>query len=97
MLVLCHLAGATAVDEWPDVLIPPLAELAAALRGDRGADPAARPSPRSSSTPAHIADADEAREACAAVERETGRVCDDPVRFGADRLWKAVAEALPAR
>ena len=30
VLVLCHLAGATHVDEWPDVPIPPLSELAQA-------------------------------------------------------------------
>jgi uncharacterized NAD-dependent epimerase/dehydratase family protein len=45
----------------------------------------------------HIADEREARDACLRIEHETGRVCDDPVRFGADRLWRAVAEALPAR
>jgi uncharacterized NAD-dependent epimerase/dehydratase family protein len=37
---------------------------------------------------------EEARDAIAAVEDETGLVCDDPVRFGAERLWRAVAEAL---
>ena len=31
----------------------------------------------------HIADDDEARAAIAAAERESGRPCDDPVRFGA--------------
>jgi uncharacterized NAD-dependent epimerase/dehydratase family protein len=36
----------------------------------------------------------EARAAIAAVESETGLVCDDPVRFGAERLWRAVASAL---
>ncbi len=96
VLVLCHLAGATAVDEWPDVLIPPLAELAATYEAIAAP---IRPAPVAAIVlnTRHIADADEAREACATVERETGRVCDDPVRFGADRLWKAVAEALPAR
>ena len=43
----------------------------------------------------HIADERDARDECARVEQETGRVCDDPVRFGAERLWTAVAAALP--
>ena len=96
VLVLCHLAGATSVDEWPDVLIPPLAELAATYEAI--AAPIRRaPVAAIVLNTRHIADADDAREACATVERETGRVCDDPVRFGADRLWNAVAQALPAR
>ena len=41
-----------------------------------------------------IASDDEARAAIAAVEAETGLVCDDPVRFGAERLWRAVEGAL---
>ena len=96
VLVLCHLAGATAVDEWPDVLIPPLAELASTYEAI-AAPIRHAPVAAIVLNTRHIADADEAREACATVERETGRVCDDPVRFGADRLWKAVAQALPAR
>lgn len=96
VLVLCHLAGATAVDEWPHVLIPPLAELAAAY--ESVAAPIRRaPVAAIMLNTRHIADEQEARDACARVERETGRVCDDPVRFGADRLWEAVAAALPPR
>jgi uncharacterized NAD-dependent epimerase/dehydratase family protein len=29
------------------------------------------------------------------IEAETGRPCDDPVRFGPERLWSAVEAALP--
>jgi D-glutamate N-acetyltransferase len=96
VLVLCHLAGATAVDEWPHVLIPPLAELAATYEAIAAP---IRPAPVAAImlNTRHIAEEDEARAACARVEQETGRVCDDPVRFGADRLWQAVAAALPAR
>jgi uncharacterized NAD-dependent epimerase/dehydratase family protein len=96
VLVLCHLAGATAVDEWPDVLIPPLSELAAAYEAIAAP---IRPAPVAAImlNTRHIADEREAREECARVELESGRVCDDPVRFGADRLWKAVAAALPVR
>jgi uncharacterized NAD-dependent epimerase/dehydratase family protein len=96
VLVLCHLAGADHVDDWPDVLIPPLSELAAAYEAvvapiRRAVVAAIMLNTR------NILDDGEAREECARVERETGRVCDDPVRFGAERLWQAVAEALPAR
>jgi uncharacterized NAD-dependent epimerase/dehydratase family protein len=96
VLVLCHLAGATHVDEWPDVLIPPLSELAAAYESI--AAPMRRaPVAAIMLNTRHIADEAEARQECARVEQESGRVCDDPVRFGADRLWAAVAEALPSR
>ena len=96
VLVLCHLAGATHIDDWPDVLIPPLAELAAAYESVAAPIRRAVVAAVMLNTRA-IGDEAEAREACARVERETGRVCDDPVRFGADRLWQAVAGALPAR
>jgi uncharacterized NAD-dependent epimerase/dehydratase family protein len=96
VLVLCHLAGATHVDEWDDVAIPPLAEVidlyervAAPIRPARVAAIVLNTR--------RIADADDARRECARIEQETGLVCDDPVRFGADRLWQAVSEALPAR
>ena len=43
-------------------------------------------------------DDDEARRIIAAIEADTGLPADDPVRFGAERLWAAVrdgVEALP--
>jgi uncharacterized NAD-dependent epimerase/dehydratase family protein len=43
-----------------------------------------------------FSDDDAARAAIAAVEDETGRPADDAVRFGPERLWEAVAAALPA-
>jgi uncharacterized NAD-dependent epimerase/dehydratase family protein len=96
VLVLCHLAGATHVDEWDDVAIPPLAEvvelyerIAAPIRPARVAAIVLNTR--------RIADVDDARAECARIEQETGLVCDDPVRLGADRLWRAVSEALPAR
>ncbi len=45
-----------------------------------------------------IADPDEARRVIAATEAETGLPCDDPFRFGPERLWprvRAAVEALP--
>ncbi len=96
VLVLCHLAGAIAIDEWDDVLIPPLAELAATYEAIASPIRPARVAAIVLNT-RRIADADDARAECARVEQETGRVTDDPVRFGAERLWRAVSEALPAR
>jgi uncharacterized NAD-dependent epimerase/dehydratase family protein len=98
-LVLVHEAGATRIDLEdrggpPGPLIPPLPELADLLL--RLTSPI-RPAPVVAialSTRTIASDA-EALAAIAAVEAETGLVCDDPVRFGADRLWQAVAAALP--
>ncbi|MDX6621102.1 MAG: hypothetical protein QOK36_3488, partial [Gaiellales bacterium] len=97
-LVLVHEAGATRIDLEdrggpPGPLIPPLPELADLLL--RLTSPI-RPAPVVAialSTRTIASDA-EAQAAIAAVEAETGLVCDDPVRFGADRLWQAVAKAL---
>jgi uncharacterized NAD-dependent epimerase/dehydratase family protein len=88
-LILCHRAGATVLDDYPETPIPPLAELietyerlAAAVRparvnaiavNTRGLDDAA------------------ARDAIAAAAGETGLPADDPVRFGGERLLEAVA------
>ncbi|HET9853206.1 MAG TPA: DUF1611 domain-containing protein [Candidatus Limnocylindrales bacterium] len=43
-----------------------------------------------------IASEDEARRVIEAISAETGLPADDPVRFGADRLWPAVREAVDA-
>ena len=37
---------------------------------------------------------DEAREVIARISSETGLPADDPVRFGADRLWPAIRDAV---
>ncbi len=39
---------------------------------------------------------EEARAVIASIEAETGLPADDPVRFGADRLWPAVRDAVEA-
>jgi uncharacterized NAD-dependent epimerase/dehydratase family protein len=41
-------------------------------------------------------DDDEARAIIAATAAETGLPVDDPVRFGADRLWAATRVAVDA-
>jgi D-glutamate N-acetyltransferase len=41
-----------------------------------------------------VAGEDEARRVIADTERETGLPADDPVRFGGDRLWRAIHAAL---
>jgi uncharacterized NAD-dependent epimerase/dehydratase family protein len=95
LLVLCHKAGETHIEELPEHPIPPLAGLVELY--ERAALPV---------RPARVAcvalntmnlDEDAARRAVADAEAETGLVADDPVRFGADRLVDAVLARLPAR
>lgn len=43
-----------------------------------------------------IADPDEARRTIAATEAETGLPCDDPFRFGPERLWPRIRDAVNA-
>ena len=43
-----------------------------------------------------LADADAARREIAATAELTGLPCDDPVRFGPDRLWSAIRERVDA-
>jgi uncharacterized NAD-dependent epimerase/dehydratase family protein len=92
-MVLAHLAGATHIWEWEDVVFPPLDELCELY--ERAAAPLrpARVCAIALNTQ-RIADDDEARAAIEAAERESGRPCDDPVRFGPGRLWEAVEREL---
>jgi uncharacterized NAD-dependent epimerase/dehydratase family protein len=89
LFVLCHQAGTTAIEGYPDHPIPPLPELvrlheAMALPARR-----ARVACIAVNTRA-IADDDEARAAIAAIGDETGLAADDPVRFGPEPLLDAV-------
>jgi uncharacterized NAD-dependent epimerase/dehydratase family protein len=93
VLVLVHKAGAGAIRNYPDLPIPRLAELVAAY------EEVARPVRPAvvAAVALNTADLDgddEAREAVAAVEAETGLVTDDVVRFGAERVLDAVLKAL---
>ena len=86
--VLCHLAGSTAIEGYPDDPIPPLSEL---VELHERASLPARPA-RVACIALNTRDLseDEARAAVAAAEEETGLPADDPVRFGAARLLDAV-------
>jgi uncharacterized NAD-dependent epimerase/dehydratase family protein len=93
LLILVHKAGATALRNYPDLPIPPLSELIAAY--ERVATPVR--SARVAAVALNTADLttdDEARQAIAAAESETGLVADDVVRFGPDRVLDAVVALL---
>ena len=93
--VLCHLAGAREVEGYPGHPLPSLSDLVALH--ERAALPArpARVEAIALNT-RDLAD-EEAREAIAAAERETGLPADDPVRFGAGRLLDALLAPAPVR
>jgi uncharacterized NAD-dependent epimerase/dehydratase family protein len=94
LLVLCHKAGDTHVEELPEHPIPPLAELVELCE--------AISLPARKARVACIAlntvnlNEEAARAAIDAAESETALPADDPVRFGAGRLLDAVLERLPA-
>jgi uncharacterized NAD-dependent epimerase/dehydratase family protein len=94
LLVLAHRAGTTHFEGYPDVPLPSLPELIEAyelicrpLRPARVAAVALNTSRLGE---------DEAREAIARTEEETGRPADDLVRFGADRVLDALLRAFEA-
>jgi uncharacterized NAD-dependent epimerase/dehydratase family protein len=86
--VLCHQAGATAIEGFPDHPIPPLSELVDLH--ERASLPA-RPAPVACiAVNTRGLGEEEARAEIAAAEAEAGLPADDPVRFGADKLLDAV-------
>jgi uncharacterized NAD-dependent epimerase/dehydratase family protein len=92
-LLLCHLAGQRFVDDNPAFPMPSLADLVelherTALLARPARVAAIALNTRDSS-------AEEAADAIAAAESETGLPADDPVRFGAGKLLEAVLERLP--
>jgi uncharacterized NAD-dependent epimerase/dehydratase family protein len=88
LLVLCHRAGQTRVEGYPDHPIPPLPQIVSLY--EQASLPARRA--RVAALALHTADLKEeaAREAIDAAAAETGLPTDDPVRFGAGRLLDAV-------
>jgi uncharacterized NAD-dependent epimerase/dehydratase family protein len=86
--VLCHHAGATAIEGFPDHPIPPLREL---VELHERASLPARPAPVACvAVNTRGLDEEEARAEIASAEAETGLPADDPVRFGAEKLLDAV-------
>ena len=98
-LVLVHEAGAERIDLEdrggpPGPVIPPLSELCRpAAAADHAAAARARSS-RSRSRPGGSRATTRRARRSRPSSAETGLVCDDPVRFGAERLWRAVEGAL---
>jgi uncharacterized NAD-dependent epimerase/dehydratase family protein len=90
--VLCHVAGATVVEGYPNHPIPALSELVELH--ERSSLPL-RPA-RVAAIALNTRDLDEnqARAAANAVTDETGLPADDPVRFGAGTVLDAVLAVL---
>ena len=93
LLVLCHQAGSTVVDENDRFPIPPLAEVADLHERLSLLARPARVAAIALNT--RLLDDVAARAAIAAAEAETGLLADDPVRFGAARLLDALVTAAP--
>jgi uncharacterized NAD-dependent epimerase/dehydratase family protein len=93
LLVLVHKAGAAALRNYPGLPIPPLPELVAAYEGVARRVRPARVAAIALNTAGLDGDED-AREAIAAAQAETGLVADDVVRFGPERVLDAVLAEL---
>jgi uncharacterized NAD-dependent epimerase/dehydratase family protein len=90
--VLCHRAGATVVEGYPEHPLPSLPEVVELYERTSLPLRPARVAAIALNT-AHLDD-DEARTAVAEVRRETGLPADDPVRFGAGPLLEEVLKHL---
>lgn len=92
VLVLCHQAGRTAIEDPPYTALPPLSEMIASYEDMAATVRAA--------TTACVAvncaglDEDDRRRELASVEDETGLPAGDVLHGDAPRLWAAVEEAL---
>jgi uncharacterized NAD-dependent epimerase/dehydratase family protein len=93
--VLCHQAGSTEIEGYPEHPIPPLSEL---IELHERASLTARPAQVAciALNTRGLGD-DEARAAVAEAEEETGLPADDPVRFGAAKLLDAIVATLGVR
>ncbi|WP_037495838.1 DUF1611 domain-containing protein [Solirubrobacter soli] len=87
-LVLCHRAGTTFIDDYPETPIPPLIELIASYEAAVGWVRPAKVVAIALNTRG-LSD-EEARAACEATAAETGLPATDPVRFGAEPILEAV-------
>jgi uncharacterized NAD-dependent epimerase/dehydratase family protein len=91
LLVLCHEAGRTSINGFPEARIPSLSDL---IEAHATYLAMVKPAP----TVAIILNtvslsAKDARAEIAKAEAETGLPADDPVRFGGDRIWAAIDSA----
>jgi uncharacterized NAD-dependent epimerase/dehydratase family protein len=93
LLVLCHAAGADEIEGCPGHPIPPLRELIELH--ERLALPARPAQVAAVALNTATLGEEEAREAVATAEKDTGLPADDPVRFGPGRLLDAVLAAIP--
>ena len=92
VLVLQHLAGQAANDDYPSRPIPPLADVIALYEASAAA---VRPAPVAAVTlNTRLLDDAGAARAIAEVEDATGLTADDVVRNGPDRVLDAVLAAL---
>ncbi len=90
--VLCHVAGASSVEGYPDHPLPALTEL---VELHQRASLPVRPAPVAAiALNTRGLDEDEAHAAAAAVEAETGLPADDPVRYGGAKVLDAVLQVL---
>jgi uncharacterized NAD-dependent epimerase/dehydratase family protein len=93
--VLCHLAGSTVIEGYPEHPISPLGEL---VELHERASLTARPARVACiALNTRALGEDEARAEVARAEEETGLPADDPVRFGPARLLDAVLESIELR
>lgn len=90
LYVLCHLAGTTEVEGYPGHPLPSLPELVELH--ERLSLPARPARVACIALNTRFLDQDQAWEAVAAAEAETGLPADDPVRFGPEKLLDAVLE-----
>lgn len=89
ILILCHRAGATDIDDYPGVAIRPLPELIQTYEAATAwVDHPARVQAIAVNT--RGLDEAAARAELERVSAETGLPADDPVRFGGDRLLDAL-------
>ncbi|HWK30128.1 MAG TPA: DUF1611 domain-containing protein [Solirubrobacter sp.] len=87
-LVLCHRAGATAIDDYPDTPLPSLTTLVELYEAAARAVRPARVKALALNT--RGLDEDAALDAIERAARETGLPATDPVRFGAAGILDAV-------
>jgi uncharacterized NAD-dependent epimerase/dehydratase family protein len=93
--VLCHLSGSSEVEGYPGHPLPSLAELVELH--ERLSLPVRPARVACIALNTRFLDEEQAREAVAAAEAETGLPADDPVRFGPEKLLDAVLARAPVQ